>query len=110
MTRNRPRPLGTRRQESLEQLQLAIADRAVPALLPLEGGPGAVDPGTSLDDLMALPAWAALRGWSQPLRAIAVRGAARRRSAGLPAERALWGGITDAGLYAATHRHGRLLA
>jgi hypothetical protein len=109
MARNRPRPLGTHHQHSIEQLQLAISDQAVPALLPLDGGPDAIDPGRALVDLMALPAWSALREWSQPLRRIAVRGAARRLTAGLTAEQALWGGITDAGLYAATHRHGRRL-
>ena len=77
-----------------------MTDSLPPALLPLAGGADATNPGAAVRRLMALPAWAALRSWQQPHRAIAIRATARRLAAGVYPDWALWGGMLEA-----TQRH-----
>jgi len=73
-----------------------MTDPLPPTLLPLTGGAHAINPGPALDRLMALPAWAALRTWQEPYRAIAIRATARRLAAGIHPDWALWGGMLEA--------------
>jgi hypothetical protein len=73
-----------------------MTDSLSPTLLPVAGGPQAINPGPALDRLMAMPAWAALRSWQEPHRAIAIRATARRLAAGIHPDRALWGGMLEA--------------
>jgi hypothetical protein len=76
-----------------------MTDPPPPPLLPLDGGPNAVHPRAALDELVTMPAWATLRTWKEPFRAIAIRGAARRLAAGFEPDSALWGGLLDATQY-----------
>ena len=73
-----------------------MTDPLPPALLPLAGGADATKPGSGLHRLLALPAWAALRGWQEPHRGIAIRATARRLAAGVHPDWALWCGMLEA--------------
>jgi hypothetical protein len=73
-----------------------MTDSLPPTLPPVVGGADATNPGPGLRRLMALPAWAALRSWQEPHRAIAIRATARRLGAGVHPDWALWGGMLEA--------------
>jgi hypothetical protein len=73
-----------------------MTDSLPPTLSPVVGGADATNPGPGLRRLMALPAWAALRSWQEPHRAIAIRATARRLGAGVHPDWALWGGMLEA--------------